>query len=106
MIKTETGDNNKYEIEEEDLSKIVTMTKGYSGSDMMSLCREAAMMPVRGLMNIDEIELGDLRGVNVNDFCSSLNTVKPSVLSKTIQQYIQWNNEFGSFPNENYDMDG
>jgi SpoVK/Ycf46/Vps4 family AAA+-type ATPase len=90
-------EKSKYEISGEDLVAIVEKSKGYSGSDMMGVCREAAMMPIRSIDDIHDIQLDNLRGINLNDFYEALNLVKPSVSEKTISQYVQWNKDFGSF---------
>jgi SpoVK/Ycf46/Vps4 family AAA+-type ATPase len=90
-------EKGQYSITPEDIDTIVTKTKGYSGSDMMGVCREAAMMPIRSIEDIFNIQLDNLRGVNVQDFLEAINIAKPSVSEKTISQYVNWNVEFGSF---------
>lgn len=35
-----------YEFNQEDIEKFITMTKGYSGADLHSLCQEASMHPI------------------------------------------------------------
>lgn len=90
-------EKSKYDITEEELKEVINRTKGYSGSDMMGVCREAAMMPIRNIEDIFNLQLDNLRGINQEDFISALTVVKPSVSEKTINQYEQWNSEFGSF---------
>ena len=97
VLTKEKEKNNKYDIEDKDIDEIVELTKGYSGSDMINVCREAAMMPIRSIEDISNLQLEHLRGVNKSDFIHSVENVKPSVSDKTIGQYIEWNKEFGSF---------
>ena len=95
--KEQKENNNAYEVSDEDIDEIVLKTKGYSGSDLMNVCKEASMIPLRDIKDIHNVEVNSLRAVNKNDFLKSLNTVKPSVSEKTIGQYVEWNNNFGSF---------
>ena len=46
-------------------------------------------MPIRSIEDIYNIQLDNLRGVNVQDFFEAINIVKPSVSEKTISQYVQ-----------------
>lgn len=103
VLKKEREKNNKYDIEEKDIDIIVDLTKGYSGSDMINVCREAAMMPIRSIEDISNLQVEHLRGVNKEDFIISIENVKPSVSDKTIGQYVEWNKEFGSFQFEEKD---
>jgi SpoVK/Ycf46/Vps4 family AAA+-type ATPase len=98
-------EKSQYDISEEALNNIVLRTKGYSGSDMMSILREAAMMPIRNIEDIHNVQLDNLRGVNSQDFFEALEIVKPSVSEKTISQYVQWNKDFGSFQFEEKEND-
>ncbi|MCQ2818908.1 MAG: AAA family ATPase [archaeon] len=103
VLTKEQEKNNKYELSEGDIDEIVNLTKGYSGSDLINVCREAAMMPIRSIEDISKVQLDNLRGVNKEDFITSINHVKPSVSVKTIEQYVQWNKDFGSFQFEETD---
>jgi len=90
-------DKSKYEVNDESLVEIINKSKGYSGSDLMGVCREAAMMPIRSIEDISDVQIDNLRGININDFFEALNLVKPSVSEKTILHYVNWNKDFGSF---------
>jgi SpoVK/Ycf46/Vps4 family AAA+-type ATPase len=88
----------KYDISDSDLKIIVEKSKGYSGSDMMNVCKEASMMSIRSVQDrICSIDPNALRPVNSNDFLDALKVVKPTVSEKTLTQYVQWNCEYGSF---------
>lgn len=97
VMTKEVAKGNKYLISEEDLEQILNKTRGYSGSDMISVCREAAMMPLRSIEDINSVELDNLREVNLKDYLDALALVKPSVSEKSLTQYMNWNGEFGSF---------
>ena len=71
-MRKEMEKGNKYLIEESHIEEILTGSKGYSGSDMISVCREAAMMPIRSIEDINSIELDNLREININDFKQAL----------------------------------
>ena len=103
VIDKEKKMGNLYDVSNDDINEIVKRTKGYSGSDLINVCKEAAMMPIRSIVDICNCEKGNLRGVCFKDFLESLDNVKKSVSEKTIGQYVQWNKEFGSFQFEDKD---
>ena len=103
VIEMEKKMGNKYDISNDDIEEIVKRTKGYSGSDLINVCKEAAMMPIRNIVDICNVDQGSLRGVCFKDFLESLDNVKKSVSEKTIGQYVTWNKEFGSFQFEDKD---
>ena len=103
VLEKERKSNNKYDITEEDINDIINRTKGYSGSDLINVCKEGAMMPIRSIEDITNCELENLRGVNKNDFDEALANVKPSINEKSIEQYVEWNKNFGSFQFEDKD---
>ena len=103
VLEKERKNNNKYDITESDIDEIINKTKGYSGSDLINVCKEAAMMPIRSIEDITNCQLEHLRGVNKNDFEEALFNVKPSINEKSIEQYVEWNKNFGSFQFEDKD---
>ena len=103
VLEKERKNNNKYDINENDIDDIINRTKGYSGSDLINVCKEAAMMPIRSIEDITNCQLENLRGVNKNDFDEALANVKPSINEKSIEQYVEWNKNFGSFQFEDKD---
>ena len=103
VLEKERQNNNKYDITEDEIDDIINKTKGYSGSDLINVCKEAAMMPIRSIEDITSCQLEHLRGVTKNDFDEALFNVKPSINEKTIEQYVEWNKNFGSFQFEDKD---
>ena len=72
IMNKEIEKGNKYHIEESHIQDILNGSKGYSGSDMICVCREAAMMPIRSIEDINAIELDNLREIDINDFIQAL----------------------------------
>ncbi|MEM3164585.1 MAG: CDC48 family AAA ATPase [Halobacteria archaeon] len=62
-----------------DPGQLVEATEGYVGSDLESLCREAAMVALR--------RDGDVTGVSRADFQEALRRVKPSVTRSMMERY-------------------
>ncbi|KAL4239526.1 Fidgetin-like protein 1 [Mactra antiquata] len=87
-----------YELNEDQLNKICDNTDGFSGADMATLCREAALGPIRDMSfgDIENISADQVRPICFKDFGDALHNVKPSVSEKDLDIYIEWNNTFGS----------
>ncbi|XP_065071339.1 fidgetin-like protein 1 [Rhopilema esculentum] len=83
---------------DEDYSKIVASTQGYSGADMANLCREAALGPIRsiGMKDIRFITPDEVRPILLQDFESALKSIRPSVSQKDLEAYTSWNQLYGS----------
>ncbi len=83
----------------ENIATIASSTDGYSGADVANLCREAALGPIRSISldDIEHISANDVRPISYEDFQMALRQVKPSVSSRDLDQYIEWNNQFGSW---------
>ncbi|XP_039996101.1 spastin-like isoform X2 [Xiphias gladius] len=86
-----------------ELSNLAKVTAGYSGSDLTSLAKDAALGPIRG--NLSYTELGpdqvrcmaanEMRNIKMKDFEDSLKRIKPSVSKATLNMYVKWNKDFG-----------
>lgn len=75
-------------------------TEGYSGSDIQVVCKEAAMAPVRKLLERLEkgeqnLSFNDVEPVTLPDIENALKRTKPSA-HKVSQQYLEWQDQFGS----------
>lgn len=84
-------------LTEEDFHELLALTDGYSGSDITSLAKDAAMGPLR--------ELGDkllftprdqIRPITLQDVKNSLSYIKPSVSKEGLIEYEDWAKKFGS----------
>lgn len=89
---------NRNCLSDDDLVEIADAAEGFSGADMKSLCSEASFVGMRELSEsqIIEVDAQQIRPIDVNDFRKSLQRVKPTVSPLDLQQYVEWNNQFGS----------
>ncbi|GJJ72755.1 fidgetin-like protein 1 [Entomortierella parvispora] len=86
-----------HDLTEDQIQDICDRTKGYSGSDMNGLCREAALGPVRSIQgDILEIGLDALRPIQHKDFVDALSQVRASVSDRDLEMYRTWDAEYGS----------
>lgn len=104
---TMSRDGVDHRLSEQDFSAIVARAEGYSGSDMAALATEASMGPIRSMslaMNseddISDIQAECVRPIEMEDFDAAFKSIRPSVNQKDLNQYLLWNNQFGSFPSE------
>lgn len=97
-------DKEAHTLTAEDVDKIVTKSLGYSGADMRALCTEAAYGPIRELVQaevrLDRINQDAVRPIAIVDFEAAFHQVRPSVSSDDLRLYVDWNDKFGSFPNQ------
>jgi SpoVK/Ycf46/Vps4 family AAA+-type ATPase len=84
-------------LSEAELVRIADATAGYSGSDVASLCKEAAMRPVRELApeELAAVDAATLRPIGARDFGKAMEVVKTSVPAAALAQYESWNAKFG-----------
>uniref|UniRef100_A0A673G419 Spastin n=1 Tax=Sinocyclocheilus rhinocerous TaxID=307959 RepID=A0A673G419_9TELE len=79
-------------LSQKELSQLARMTEGYSGSDLTSLAKDAALGPIRGTF----IRHADImRDIRFSDFVDSLKRIKRSVSPQTLDQYVRWNRQYG-----------
>lgn len=97
QIVTNLMAREKNQLGREELQSIVAATDGFSGADMTQLCREAALGPIRSirLADIATITADQVRPILFGDFQDALKTVRPSVSSKDLELYEEWNKTFG-----------
>lgn len=83
-------------MSEADFEKIAKFTEGYSGADMNSLCREAAMGPLRDVnTDIQNIDAANIRPISIRDFGRASRQVKSSVDPDDVKMYEDWDVKFG-----------
>ena len=86
--------------------------QGYSGADITSVCRDAAMMPMRrkiqGLSaeQIKQLPKGNITDklsieelampITMQDFENALTRIQSSVSAADLKRYDDWMKEFGS----------
>ncbi|XP_060943105.1 spastin [Limanda limanda] len=84
-------------LSQNELSLLSKKTAGYSGSDLTSLAKDAALGPIREL-GPDQVRCmaaNEVRNIKIKDFEDSLKRIKPSVSPSTLNMYIEWNKDFG-----------
>ncbi|XP_043095868.1 LOW QUALITY PROTEIN: spastin [Puntigrus tetrazona] len=84
-------------LSQKELSQLARMTEGYSGSDLTSLAKDAALGPIRELRpeQVRNMPADKMRDICFNDFVDSLKRIKRSVSPQTLDQYVRWNRQYG-----------
>ncbi|XP_063730363.1 spastin isoform X2 [Eleginops maclovinus] len=80
-----------------ELSHLAKKSEGYSGSDLTSLAKDAALGPIRELRpdQVRRMAASEMRNIKIKDFEDSLMRIKPSVSPGTLGMYAKWNKDFG-----------
>ncbi|XP_072247367.1 spastin isoform X2 [Leuresthes tenuis] len=80
-----------------ELSYLAKVTEGYSGSDLTSLAKDAALGPIRelGADQVRNMSANEMRNIKKKDFEDSLKRIKPTVSLTTLNMYAKWNKDFG-----------
>ncbi|XP_063056052.1 spastin isoform X2 [Engraulis encrasicolus] len=84
-------------LNQKELTQLARMTDGYSGSDLTSLAKDAALGPIRELRpeQVRNMSANEMRNIRFNDFVESLKKIKRSVSPQTLEQYVRWNLNYG-----------
>ncbi|KAK3510865.1 hypothetical protein QTP70_022827 [Hemibagrus guttatus] len=84
-------------LTQKELCQLARMTDGYSGSDLTSLAKDAALGPIRELRpeQVRNMAANEVRNIRFSDFSESLKKIKKSVSPQTLEQYARWNREYG-----------
>jgi len=77
-----------------DYDTLVKATDGYSGADLNTLCREAALMPMKNI-SIDDLDIAEMPAIDHKHFKSALAMVRPSVEKSEILRYEEFQKKFG-----------
>uniref|UniRef100_A0A1I8AH59 microtubule-severing ATPase n=1 Tax=Steinernema glaseri TaxID=37863 RepID=A0A1I8AH59_9BILA len=70
------------------MSRLARRTDGYSNADLVSLCREAAMVPIRHLSRSQLMSTTEsqVRPITSSDFEEAMQAIKPSVNTKILSK--------------------
>jgi SpoVK/Ycf46/Vps4 family AAA+-type ATPase len=89
---------NRYDSNSFDWDYLVANTQGYTGADILCLCRDAAMMSIR--KHIQILEVGFDCPISENDtfvtmenMIEALNRVSKSISSEELEKYESWAHE-------------
>ncbi|XP_008303119.1 spastin-like isoform X2 [Stegastes partitus] len=84
-------------LSKNELSRLAKETVGYSGSDLTSLAKDAALGPIRelGPDQVRSMAVTEMRNIKMKDFEDSLKRIKPTVSPSTLNMYSKWNKDFG-----------
>ena len=83
---------NKVEnsLNDNDIKEISKLTEGYSNSDLISLCKDAAFQQIREL-NMEEIlKISKFRPLVKDDLMKSLNKIEGSLNKEVIEELLKW----------------
>ncbi|KAL6931618.1 uncharacterized protein HGUI_01423 [Hanseniaspora guilliermondii] len=101
-IRKDEG-NIKKNFTLEEMAELASLTEGFSNSDLLTLCKDASMEPIRELIrrgdnSILNVDKNNIRDITIDDFKRSLhdNKVKGSVNLETLRSYDKWTDQFGS----------
>lgn len=99
IIETQMS-KGKSALLEEDISYIASKTEGYSGADMTTLCKEAAMCAVRAIIRArggaKDIAKDEMPPISRLDFEMALKFVKASVGGNDLTVYESWDEKYGA----------
>ncbi|CAJ2508780.1 Uu.00g138060.m01.CDS01 [Anthostomella pinea] len=86
----------KHNLTDSDIAELVGLTEGFSGSDITALAKDAAMGPLRSLGEaLLHMTMDQIRPIELCDFKSSLQTIRPSVSKDGLKEYEDWARQFG-----------
>ncbi|CAL9734063.1 hypothetical protein MOSE0_D03796 [Monosporozyma servazzii] len=89
--------HQNHTLTNEDFDALLELTQGYSGSDITSLAKDAAMGPLRELGDqLLHTDRDHIRPIELKDFKNSLEYIKPSVSKEGLEKYEEWALQFGS----------
>nr|XP_054759518.1 spastin-like [Lytechinus pictus] len=88
---------NNNPLTDGDLTRLAEFTKGYSGSDLNALAKDAALGPIRelGLNGVKSTSAEQVRSITLSDFYDSLKRIRRSVPQDSINLYEDWNKNYG-----------
>ncbi|GKY96079.1 hypothetical protein MPSEU_000568000 [Mayamaea pseudoterrestris] len=88
---------NKHALTIAEIERLAKDTDGFSGADLKALCTDAAMGPIRALgARALEVDCNDVPAISYKHFRQSLRSMNPSVAPSDLEQYLAWDELYGS----------
>ena len=88
---------NNHRLQDADIRNLAKETEGFSGADLKALSTDAAMGPIRQLgSRALEVDVADVPPISYKHFRQALRGTMPSVAPSDLDQYIAWDNTYGS----------
>ena len=86
----------RHVLGEAEMGRLVHLTQGFSGSDITALAKDAAMGPLRSLgERLLEVGVEDVRAIEIGDFETSLERIRPSVGAEGLKRFEEWAEKYG-----------
>ncbi|CAI5484726.1 unnamed protein product [Closterium sp. Yama58-4] len=86
-----------FSLSDADVQRIVSLTQGYSASDLKALCQEAAMGPIRELGGrIATASAHEVRPVRASDMHAALSVIRATCSPDRLEAMQQWSVDFGA----------
>lgn len=84
-------------LQDYDIRRIASKTDGYSNSDLVALCKEAAMVPIRGIdrEKLATCDGSKLRTLKCSDFDKALMVIRPSSNDRSLQSLFDFGRRAG-----------
>ncbi|KAJ1529975.1 hypothetical protein ONE63_006703 [Megalurothrips usitatus] len=99
QIMSKTMERQRHSLDSDHFCALVRRLEGYSAADIVQVCHEAVMGPIREVMaEIKDVQLlskDKIGPVNIQHFDAALKCIKPSVSTGEIEVYERWNRDFG-----------
>ena len=76
--------------DEVDFAALAENSEGYSGSDIMQVCKKAEMITIDEAWGPGDDEPDDPRNISMDDFAAALQKVVPTTSAKDLQRYEAW----------------
>lgn len=79
-----------HNLSNKEVEAVAKMLEGYSMSDIVSLVKEAAMLPVRESANILQLKVHDIPAVTAQHIKAAKKTVPPCATPEEIERLRNW----------------
>jgi len=89
--------NQPHTLNSVSIKNLGILTDGYSGSDLTSLAKDAALGPIRerSVEDLKNMTASGIRPLDFNDFKQSLSKIRQSTPKNGLMLLEKWNDEYG-----------